>query len=68
MQAFLEEMDRYSLADVASASPALLTLPLWQEVTWPSRVLQPSLEVTPDTAETLFAEVPAKPARRVTKA
>lgn len=68
MQAFLEELDRYSLADVANASPALMTLPLWQEVTWHSPVKQPSIEVTPDTAEALLAETPAKPTRRSTKA
>lgn len=59
MQLFLEELDRYSLADVASASPALMTLPLWQQVTWQPRVKEPSIEVTPDTAQALLAE-PAK--------
>jgi len=66
MQAFLEELDRYSLADVANASPALMTLPLWQEVTWQPRVKQPSIEVTPDTARALLAE-PATKARRAAR-
>ncbi|MDB5827347.1 MAG: Rrf2 family transcriptional regulator [Variovorax sp.] len=60
MQLFLEELDRYSMADVANASPALMALPLWQEVTWQPRVKQPSLKVTPDTAGALLAEAPAK--------
>lgn len=60
MQLFLEELDRYSLADIANASPALMTLPLWQEVTWQPRARQPSLKVTPDTAEALLAGAPTK--------
>jgi len=34
MQAFFAELDRYSLADLANASPALAALPMWQPMTW----------------------------------
>ncbi|WP_213958847.1 Rrf2 family transcriptional regulator [Variovorax sp. dw_954] len=56
MQAFLAELDRYSLADIASSSPALMELPLWQEVTWQARVKRPTLEVVPGVADALLSE------------
>jgi len=56
MQAFLDELDRYSLADLASASPALMVLPLWQQVTWQDRVKHPSIEVVPGVADALLSE------------
>jgi Rrf2 family transcriptional regulator, nitric oxide-sensitive transcriptional repressor len=56
MKAFLDELDRYSLADVANASPALMELPLWQQVTWQPRVKRPSLEVLPAVVQALFSE------------
>lgn len=34
LQAFFAELDRYSLADLANASPALAALPMWQPMTW----------------------------------
>jgi Rrf2 family transcriptional regulator, nitric oxide-sensitive transcriptional repressor len=34
MQAFFAELDRYSLADLVDASPALAALPMWQPLTW----------------------------------
>ena len=44
--AFFAELDRYTLADLTSASPALHALPLWQAVTWtktaPPSALRPS--------------------------
>lgn len=64
MQAFLEVLDRFTLADIAKASPALMTLPLWQEVTWKTPVKQPSLKVTPDAAQALLSESP-RPRKRV---
>lgn len=60
MQAFLKELDSYSLADVANSSPALMTLPLWHEVTWRSRVKQPSMEITPQSVQAFLAEPGAK--------
>ena len=65
MQAFLEELDRYSLADIANASPALMELPLWQEVTWQGRMKRPSLDITPDPTRALLAEPTlARPRRK----
>ena len=32
--AYFAELDRYTLADLANASPALAALPMWQPVTW----------------------------------
>ncbi|MEJ8852393.1 Rrf2 family transcriptional regulator [Variovorax rhizosphaerae] len=55
-QAFLDELDRYSLADLANASPALMVLPLWQQVTWQQRVSHPSIEVVPGVADALLSE------------
>jgi Rrf2 family nitric oxide-sensitive transcriptional repressor len=63
MQAFLEELDKYSLADLANTSPALLGLPLWQEITWKTRVKLPSIEVVPAVAEAMLSE-PARAPRR----
>jgi Rrf2 family nitric oxide-sensitive transcriptional repressor len=34
MRAFFAELDRYTLADLVDASPALAALPMWQPVTW----------------------------------
>jgi len=34
MQAFLAELDRYTLADLVDASPKLAALPMWQALTW----------------------------------
>ncbi len=34
MKAFLAELDRYTLADLVNASPALASLPMWQPLTW----------------------------------
>jgi Rrf2 family nitric oxide-sensitive transcriptional repressor len=34
MKAFFDELDRYTLADLVAASPALAALPLWQPMTW----------------------------------
>ncbi|MBV8379202.1 MAG: Rrf2 family transcriptional regulator [Paucibacter sp.] len=34
MQAFLTELDRYTLADLVNASPKLAALPMWQALTW----------------------------------
>ena len=34
MEAFFRELDRYTLADLVDASPALASLALWQPVTW----------------------------------
>ena len=34
MKAFFDELDRYTLADLVAASPALAALPLWQPLTW----------------------------------
>ena len=34
MRAFLAELDRYTLADLVDASPALAALPMWQPLTW----------------------------------
>lgn len=56
LQAFLEELDRYSLADIANGSPALMTLPLWQQITWEQKIKPPSLKVTPRTAQALLGE------------
>ncbi|MEJ8852594.1 Rrf2 family transcriptional regulator [Variovorax rhizosphaerae] len=63
MQAFLDELDRYSLADIANGSPALMVLPLWQEVTWQRRMTRPSIEVVPAVAQALLSE-PVPPKRR----
>ena len=70
MQAFLRELDRYSLAEIANSSPALMTLPLWQEVTWQARAKQPSIAVTPETAAALLSEPTANAglARKANKA
>jgi len=38
-QAFLKELDRYTLAELVDTSPALAALPLWQPITW--RTLRP---------------------------
>lgn len=35
LEAFFTELDRYTLADLADASPALARLPMWQPMTWP---------------------------------
>jgi Rrf2 family nitric oxide-sensitive transcriptional repressor len=35
-QAFMKELDRYTLADLVDTSPALATLALWQPLTWPA--------------------------------
>ncbi|MDM0070190.1 Rrf2 family transcriptional regulator [Variovorax sp. J31P207] len=61
MQAFLDELDRYSLADLANASPALMVLPLWQAVTWHAPVRPPSIEVVPGVAQALLSEPAARP-------
>jgi len=68
MQAFLQELDRFSLADVANASPALMALPLRQVITWHSPVKQPSVAVTPGAAEALLAAPASKAGRRSSKA
>ena len=34
MAAFFAELDRYTLADLVDASPALAALPMWQPMTW----------------------------------
>jgi Rrf2 family transcriptional regulator, nitric oxide-sensitive transcriptional repressor len=34
MKAFFAELDRYTLADLVDASPALAALPMWQPLTW----------------------------------
>jgi Rrf2 family nitric oxide-sensitive transcriptional repressor len=34
MAAFFAELDRYTLADLVDASPALAALPMWQPLTW----------------------------------
>ena len=34
MKAFFDELDRYTLADLVAASPALAALPMWQPLTW----------------------------------
>ena len=34
MQNFFRDLDRYSLADLVDASPALSALPMWQPITW----------------------------------
>jgi len=34
MTAFFAELDRYTLADLVAASPALAALPMWQPLTW----------------------------------
>ena len=67
MQAFLAELDRYTLADVANGSPALLALPLWQEITWAKPVKRPSIEIVPSVAEALLSEPPARRGRRKTQ-
>jgi Rrf2 family nitric oxide-sensitive transcriptional repressor len=36
LAAFFAELDRYTLADLANASPALVALPMWQPVSWPA--------------------------------
>ena len=33
-KAFFAELDRYTLADLVDASPALASLPMWQPLTW----------------------------------
>jgi len=38
MQAFLAELDRYTLADMVDTSPKLAALPMWQAITWQSPV------------------------------
>lgn len=68
MQAFLQELDRFSLADIANASPALMTLPLPQMITWHARIKPPSIEVTPETAHALLAGRQPKPVRRSARA
>lgn len=60
-QAFLDELDRYSLADVANASPALMGLPLWQEITWKSPVKAPSVAVVPGFTDALMRIPAPKP-------
>jgi Rrf2 family nitric oxide-sensitive transcriptional repressor len=35
LAAFFAELDRYTLADLVNASPALNALPMWQPVSWP---------------------------------
>jgi Rrf2 family nitric oxide-sensitive transcriptional repressor len=60
MQAFLAELDRYSLADVANGSPALLSLPMWQQITWGKPVKRPSIEIVPAVAEALLDKPPAR--------
>jgi len=58
-------LDRYSLADLANASPALMVLPLWQEVTWHAPVRPPSIEVVPAVAQALLSEpAGARPRRK----
>jgi hypothetical protein len=65
MQAFLDELDRYSLADLANASPALMVLPMWQEVTWHAPARPPSIEVVPAVAQALLSEpAGARPGRK----
>ncbi|MEJ8826577.1 Rrf2 family transcriptional regulator [Variovorax humicola] len=64
MQAFLDELDRYSLADLASASPALMVLPMWQQVTWHDRIKRPSLEVVPGVADALLSDPATKRASK----
>ena len=63
-KAFLDELDGYSLADVADASPALHALPLWQEVTWGRPVKRPSIEIVPAVAEALLSEPGTRPRSR----
>jgi Rrf2 family nitric oxide-sensitive transcriptional repressor len=36
LEAFFAELDRYTLADLANASPKLTALPMWQPVSWPA--------------------------------
>jgi len=36
LAAFFAELDRYTLADLVNASPALSALPMWQPVSWPA--------------------------------
>ncbi|MDM0001121.1 Rrf2 family transcriptional regulator [Variovorax sp. J22P240] len=68
-QAFLDELDRYSLADLANASPALLGLPLWQEVTWRSKVKDPTVAIVPGKTDELLRHSPGKlPARKRARA
>lgn len=64
MQAFLGELDRYSLADVANGSSALMGLPLWQAVTWEKQAARPSIEVTPGLAQALLSEPPTRTRKR----
>lgn len=65
MKAFLDELDRYSLADLAKGSPALMSLPLWQEITWQAPMKRPSIEVVPAVADALLSEpAPASPRKR----
>jgi hypothetical protein len=53
------------LADLANASPALMVLPLWQEVTWHAPVRPPSIEVVPAVAQALLSEpAGARPRRK----
>jgi Rrf2 family nitric oxide-sensitive transcriptional repressor len=59
-QAFLSELDQYSLADLANASPALLGLPLWQEVTWHSRPTKPTVAVVPGVTNAMMRHTPRK--------
>lgn len=59
-RAFLDELDRYSLADLANASPALAGLPLWQEITWRSPVKNPSVDIVPGVTNRLLRETPKK--------
>jgi Rrf2 family nitric oxide-sensitive transcriptional repressor len=34
LEAYFAELDRYTLADLVNASPALVALPMWQPVSW----------------------------------
>jgi Rrf2 family nitric oxide-sensitive transcriptional repressor len=36
LEAFFAELDRYTLADLANASPKLNALQMWQPVSWPA--------------------------------
>jgi len=35
MENFIRDLNRYTLAELVTTSPALSSLPLWQKVTWP---------------------------------
>jgi Rrf2 family nitric oxide-sensitive transcriptional repressor len=53
MQAFFTELDRYTLADLVNASPALSTLPMWQAITWQRNASSPKARILSSSSRTV---------------